>query len=246
MARFVKEYYDGYVKNLDYEKERWFKDKASEEKYFETKKAILFHFGKKKFKDVLEIGCGPGTWSKILLKHTENLVLLDISKEMLKQAKKRLKNSKLQNLRIEYICSDFSDFDTKRKFDLIFSSRAIEYIPHIEEAIKKMKSLLKNKGKIIIITKNPARRWRNILLKTEIEDIHKGWIPIRRMQEILEKEGFKDIKIYPAVFSMFSFPNNFLVRKMNRLFYSCYYKKQIKKFIIPFLESYIIVGDKTL
>ena len=48
----IKDYYDEFVKNKDYQSDRWFKDKASEEKYFEMKKTIDFHLDGRKFKDI--------------------------------------------------------------------------------------------------------------------------------------------------------------------------------------------------
>lgn len=240
MARFVRKYYDDYVKNIDYEKKRWFKDKASEEKYSETEKAINFHLNNR-FKDVLEIGCGPGTWSRILLKHTKNLVLLDISKEMLRQAKKRLKKEKLK---IAYVCSDFENFKTKKKFDLIFSSRAIEYMPNKERVIKKINGFLKDGGKVIIITKNPMRRWKHLIFKKDVEKIHKNWISIKEFKNLLEKFKFKKIEIYPAVFSVMPFPNFILTRKLNMFFHLLFYKIKIFSLIALSLESYVVIAYK--
>ena len=239
---FIKEYYDKYVKDKDYEKERWFKDNASKERYEETKKTIIFLLGKENYKDVLDIGCGPGTWSKLLIEKSKKLFLVDISKEMLKQAKKKLKLEK----NIKYMCSDFLNFKTRKKFDLIFSVRAIEYMTNKKKVIKKMFEMLKNKGKVIIITKNPARRWRYLLFGKQVEEIHKNWASSSEIRKVLEEVGFEKIKHYPAVFSVFPFPNFFLTRKINGFVHSLFYKNQIKNLMVPFLESYVVVAYKLL
>lgn len=231
-SEYIKKHYDKELKNIDYESYRWRKDKASEEQYEETKKAILFHLISAK--DVLEIGPGPGTWTKFLMKKAKKIFLVDISKEMLKQAKKNLGN------KVKYGCLDFLDFKTNRKFDLIFSSRVIEYIPDIEKTIKKIKSLLKKNGKIIIITKNPARRWKHILFKNKLDKLHENWIPISKIKKIMQNENFKEIRIYPIIFSTLPFPNFVLVRKLNNLMHKLFYKKQLFAFLIPFIESYLI------
>jgi len=234
MTEEIRRHFDS-VGGENYEKQRWFKDKASREMFFQTKASIIFHLDN--VKKALEIGPGTGTWSKILLNKADSLMLIDISKEQLEEAEKNLKSKKAR-----FVCSDFLDFKTKEKFDLIFSIRAIEYMP-LGKKIDKMKKLLKPKGKIFLITKNPARRWR-VKLGKKVEKIHRNWISIGKIEESLNKKGFK-ARIYPAVFSMFPFPNSFLVRKINRFCHKRFYKSRIKRFMAPFVESYVVKARKS-
>jgi len=233
---YVREHYNKLVKGFDYEGYRWRKDLASKEQYKETKKSILFHFSPEK--EILEIGPGPGTWTKLIINDSKKITLLDISKEMLNQAKQNISK------KASFICSDFLDFKTKKKFDLIFSSRAIEYIEDKEKMAKKFKNILKNKGKILIITKNPFRRWRKILLKNKQDKLHDNWISIKDFRNLLEKNNFKNIRIYPVIFSCLPFQNFFLVRKLNSLMHNLFYKKQVSFFLLPFIESYLIKAER--
>lgn len=239
MAESIKKYYNKEVKDIDYESKRWFKDKASKEQYEETKKTVLFNLENKKFGEVMEVGCGPGTWTKLLKDYGEKLTLVDISKEMLKQAKKNLNNKK-----IKYICSDFETIKIRNKFDLFFSSRAIEYMKNKRKVIKKVYDLLEKDGEVMIITKNPWRRWKHIIFKNKVEEIHKDWISIREIKEIMEEIGFK-VEINPAVFSILPFSNFYLTRKLNKLIHGLCYKKQVKFIELLFLESYFVHAYKS-
>ena len=73
--------------------------------------------GLKPNSNVLEIGCGIGTVSNLILKYiTEgSFVGLDISPESITLAKNRL--SKYTNAR--FVVSDMSDFTSELKFDFI-------------------------------------------------------------------------------------------------------------------------------
>ena len=83
-----------------------------------SKKIISYAIKDLDFKNLFELGCGPGTWTKAFLNKNQKakFLLVDISKKMLDQAKKNLKNYK----NIKYIEEDFLKFKTAEKFDCFF------------------------------------------------------------------------------------------------------------------------------
>jgi SAM-dependent methyltransferase len=159
----VKDFYNksvGESKN-SYEYDRWQKNSQGKASYISTLQAV------EKFAlpylnsvtSVFELGPGPGTWTKVLLQRnpTASYDLVDISEEMLKQAKAAL--SDVSNIR--FINSDILDFVTDKKYQFFFSSRIIEYVPNKEKAVQIISNSLEagSYGYIVTKTPHPGRFW---------------------------------------------------------------------------------------
>ena len=98
-------------------------------------------------KRVLELGCGTGNLSELIVKTypKSEKVLVDISEEVLSHCKNRLED----NDRIEYCQADINELDFPvDSFDLIVSSITIHHLTHHEKELlfKKAFSWLKNEG----------------------------------------------------------------------------------------------------
>jgi tRNA (cmo5U34)-methyltransferase len=80
---------------------------------------------------ILDLGCGTGLFAGFAaLKYPEAaLVLVDVSEEMVLEAKKRLSSVK----KIQFIRSDFLELKTIGTFDLVISGLAIH---HLEDTQK--------------------------------------------------------------------------------------------------------------
>lgn len=87
----------------------------------------LKNAGLKPNSNVLEIGCGIGTVSHLILKYiTEgSFVGLDISSESIEMAKKRNSFHK----KAEFLVNDMSNFTHKTKFDFVVFPDVLEHIP---------------------------------------------------------------------------------------------------------------------
>lgn len=83
--------------------------------------------GLKPDSNVLEIGCGIGTVSHLILKHITqgNFVGLDISSESIKMAQQFNSFHK----RAEFFVDDMSNFTHKTKFDFVVFPDVLEHIP---------------------------------------------------------------------------------------------------------------------
>ena len=148
----IKEFYK--TDGLDYKYRRWQKHPTGQFDYRATEKSINKFLKGKKFKNALEVGCGPGTWTEIVKEHTENLLAVDISETMINEAKK---NVTIPN--IEFLNKDIMEYNSDKKFDLIFSIRAFEYFPEQEGFIKKCFEILNPGGELFVITKTKASYW---------------------------------------------------------------------------------------
>jgi len=115
----------------------------------------MLKLGLKKHMHVLEIGCGIGTVSELLLKHLTNgtLLALDLSPDSIEVARQRLKKYK----NAEFKAADIIETDIKAQFNMIMLPDVLEHIPleqHHDMFIK-LKQLLQPDGKIVIHIPNP-------------------------------------------------------------------------------------------
>lgn len=117
---------------------------------------IKIAISKRKNPKILEIGCGEGFFTQYVLKYNPHLKLdaLDISPEMLKEAKRNLSHYQ-EN--INFICEDALKFlkDTRPKYDLIFSSWTAHNFKWSDK-IKLFKNIyekLNKNGKLFLLDK---------------------------------------------------------------------------------------------
>ncbi len=112
----IKEFYENFTDKL-------IRDKIyPNPRHIKIKKYLEEIFSKIQFNSALEIGCGIGVISEFIAKNVNSVVGIDISEENIRFAKKTVKNT-------NFYCSDFFDFDTKEKFDLITLFDVLEHIP---------------------------------------------------------------------------------------------------------------------
>jgi len=234
----VKQIYNEKIANKSlggYEKERWFLSEISKAAHEMTSSCIRKHFLNDlgDFSNFLEVGSGAGTWTKLFLASQPfvNFDLIDISSEMIKQAKKNLGEAG----NIGYFETDFLEFEPDKKYDVFFSSRALEYFPDKEMFIKKVSSLLSSAGRGFIITKTP-KYFRNKILGKKISRLHQGQISFGKLRQIMEKHGLSDIEFYSV--TMY-FP---LLKSAaaNRFVWHIFGRKRLNFLNSLFSESYCV------
>lgn len=173
---------------------------------------------------VLEVGCGIGTFSSLLIDYVKkgSITSIDLSDESIKIAKDIYKNTN-----IEFIATDATLHNYGNNlYDIIIMPDVIEHIPleYHFELFKKLSKILKDSGSIFIHIPNPYYlQWchdnrtdllqiidQPIYTKTLIKNtaehglfIHKLetysiWIQEGDYQAItLKKENFKDFNSIP-------------------------------------------------
>ncbi|MGB0757163.1 MAG: class I SAM-dependent methyltransferase [Patescibacteria group bacterium] len=242
----IKDTYNTLVgEKLDgaYEHDRWFKTPVLALGYEMTKYAVNRHVLSNISKDtesVLELGPGPGTWTKELLTKAPNAHydLVDISREMLAAAAKALDEHK-ENINYNEI--DFLDFEVVKKYDVFFSSRAVEYIRDKGAVVAKIVQALKSGGRGFIITKTPHYDRQKMLGKS-VPDMHKNQISPDDLKQLLQNHGCIEVKVYPV--SMSFFYSVFRSLGLNKLLHVLFRNTQLNSATKHFAESYLITFKK--
>lgn len=75
--------------------------------------------------DVLELACGPGTWTSRLLAHAQHVTVLDASPEMLAIASGRLDDE-----RVSFVQADVFGWKPDRRYDMVFFGFWLSHVPH--------------------------------------------------------------------------------------------------------------------
>jgi ubiquinone/menaquinone biosynthesis C-methylase UbiE len=98
-------------------------------------------------KKALEIGCGTGAFSRRLAECSEQVIALDLSREMIRAA--RARSAHLQN--IEYRCADVMSCDLPHEgFDCVASIATLHHLP-LRGVILKLKEWVALDGRLLIV-----------------------------------------------------------------------------------------------
>ena len=111
---------------------------------------IAKHFKINDKSSIIDFGCGPGLYTSRFAKKGANVTGIDFSKRSLEYAKKEALKS---NFNINYVYSNYLDFNTNEKFDLItliWCDFTVLSPLQREKLLKKFYSLLKPDGSILL------------------------------------------------------------------------------------------------
>jgi trans-aconitate methyltransferase len=201
----IKDHYDQEVPSLsggNYQQYRWFGNEVQRVNFTLTKDVITKHLlvvGHFKAQNILEIGPGPGTWTEVLLERFPGaqFTLVDISEQMLKQASERL----VSRGNFNFINQDFTNFEVQIPFDLVFSSRAIEYAEDKVAFINNLARCLTLGGTGFVITKTP-HYFRDRLLFRHIPLRHQRQLSLRQFKRLVKASGLTVLGAYPVTISV--------------------------------------------
>ena len=116
-------------------------------------------------KRIIDIGCGPGN-STIALKNrwpNADITGLDSSPAMIAQASKEYSD-------INWFCADAAgDLSGLGRFDVVFSNAVIQWIPHHEELLPNLYSLLNSGGVLAVQVPNTTRMAVHLTLQSLVK-----------------------------------------------------------------------------
>jgi SAM-dependent methyltransferase len=75
---------------------------------------------------VLELACGPGTWTPQLLRHAATVTALDASPEMIAIASAKVADAAA---RVRFVCADVFGWTPDRRYDVVFFGFWLSHVP---------------------------------------------------------------------------------------------------------------------
>lgn len=131
----------------------------------------------KKTDKIIEIGAGTGYISKMLIREGYNMAVGDIHAKALEQFDNRYFKEKYQ--------FDLNQPPFKKQFDVVGMFDVLEHIENDKLALKKVSTILKDKGKIALTV--PAHQW----LWSRHDYSHKRRYNLGRIRKLLRINNFK-------------------------------------------------------
>ena len=162
---------------------------------------LIKNAGNNGFKNILDIGCGTGNYTKILLDKFPKAAIkaVDISAKMTEIAKQ-----KLGDKNINFIVQDAENMLLKERFDLITSNAAFQWFENLNSSILNYKIMLDKNGVILFSIFGPLTFYE---LNESLKKINKdnsripscNFIKQGELSRIL-KRFFKKSKIEERIF----------------------------------------------
>lgn len=156
---------------------------------------------------VLDMGCGPGTFSRLLKKRGFKVCAVDFSKDMIEIAKE-----KSQGLNIEYKASSIYHLPYNNNyFDKVICLGVFQTVNEPVRAIKEIRRVLKNDGLLVITTLNKFSLFS--LLKVKKQPKLMKYNPYK-FKEMIKNCNFHKIKVKGIYFfpASFSFLTTFILK----------------------------------
>lgn len=119
---------------------------------------------------VLDLGCGTGYFSQLLVERGATVICADLSLGMLEQAKQRCGNGVFAYQQADAEALPFED----DRFDLVFSSLALQWCDDLSIPLREMKRVTRQGGSIAFST----------LLDGSLIELKKAWSKIDSHQHV--------------------------------------------------------------
>ena len=99
--------------------------------------------------DVLELACGPGTWTAALLRHARSLTAVDAAPEMLALAAERLGRDE----RVRFVEADLFHWEPDHRYDAVFFGFWLSHVPleRFEAFWSLVRACLKPDGRVAFV-----------------------------------------------------------------------------------------------
>lgn len=158
---------------------------------------FFIHRPKKMFKGliktgdtVLDVGCGPGTFSIEMAKMvgpTGKIVAADLQTEMLKKARNKAARFGVAN-RIEFHKCEPSSIGLQGSFSLILAFYMVHEVPSIDTFMKEISGLLKPGGRFFMV--EPLFHASRQLIEEEVNLAEKHGLHVRERRNVFLGKGF--------------------------------------------------------
>jgi SAM-dependent methyltransferase len=148
---------------------------------------ISFSFGKRIA--VLDLGCGTGRYFHCL-QNVETLTGVDVSLEMVKQARSPVKSDAVRIGRIDLISADILDIHLRRSYDLIYSIGVFgEFVPWDIASSNRLYDALRPGGKLFFTVVDVFSKFPYMSKKRKIAETINLVLPSLWKRKLRERLG---------------------------------------------------------
>jgi trans-aconitate methyltransferase len=97
---------------------------------------------------VLELACGPGMWTELLLRHATSVTAVDAAPEMLARAKSRVGDG-----RVRFVQADLFSWRPDRRYDVVFFGFWLSHVPRdrFESFWSVLDTCLEQSGRVFFV-----------------------------------------------------------------------------------------------
>lgn len=190
---------------------------------------------------VLEVGCSFGGYLYQLKKLGWETKGIELSKEAVDYA--------INKLKLDVLCIDFKDFNSKDLFDYIYLLNILEHTESPKNTLKKCYNLLKPKGKLILSFPDfngiEVRLFKKYAYTIQAP-YHLYHFTPKTIKKYLESLNFKNINvthskstrdlIAPLIYYLQDYPNKILIKILLKVFKKNIIRDSIIKYICGFLS----------
>ncbi len=148
----------------------------------------------KKGEHILDLGCGTGDLANSIHNLGANIVGVDKSENMVRQAQGKYPN-------VQFMVRDAINLNLKNEFDAVFSNATLHWIKTPQQAIQNIFNALKPGGRFVaefggngnvqIITDGVFTQYKKLGIKYEIERFPWYFPTIGEYTTMMEKVGFR-------------------------------------------------------
>lgn len=151
--------------------------------------------------NVLDIGAGNGILTQKLSTSFKKVVAVEPSRELFLKLKEKCAGKKFF-----LINKGFEDFNPNEKFDVILAAYVIRYLKNTNLQLKRIRDMLKEDGRFILIANEPERKFLNFYNRFKWKILKKRATPTYvNFSSILKENGFKFRKL--KITSSLKIPN---------------------------------------
>lgn len=156
---------------------------------------LLSSLKSSKFLKILELGCGTGNYTLMLRERFKDASIKawDISDEMIKVAKGKLKDKS-----IEFIVADAERVIATKEFDLITSNACFQWLNNLDQVLQGYAKSLCTEGTVCFSIFGPQTFYElNTVLKATVKDspVAADYFCNRDKLKVMLEDNFKSVKI---------------------------------------------------
>lgn len=142
-------------------------------------------------KFILDLACGTGMYTRSISREAAHVWAVDLSIEMLKQAKLRIKEEKLENITMVRADVDRLPFH-ENQFHGVSCVGAMQLFSDIGVTLAEIKRVMKDCGTLAVLTYVKEGIWKDEKHQNYLEKLDIHYFEVKEIENLLKLNGFEN------------------------------------------------------